>query len=144
MKRVFLLSFAFIAALSLSVSAQTKAGKVDTAKHKLFYTCPMHDTVFSAKPGNCPVCGMKLQLSKKEQMKMQEVKNYTCPVHVDVTSHDPGKCPKCGRKLTGSLKEQMKAKEVKLYTCPMHPEIALESDGTCPKCGSKLVEKKTK
>jgi hypothetical protein len=27
----------------------------------LYYTCPMHPSVKSAKPGNCPECGMTLQ-----------------------------------------------------------------------------------
>jgi len=27
----------------------------------LYYTCPMHPSVRVDKPGNCPICGMKLQ-----------------------------------------------------------------------------------
>jgi hypothetical protein len=26
-----------------------------------YYTCPMHPSVKSDKPGSCPVCGMELQ-----------------------------------------------------------------------------------
>jgi predicted RNA-binding Zn-ribbon protein involved in translation (DUF1610 family) len=142
MKKIIILTLTFIAALQVAVSAQAKAGKIDTVKHARFYTCPMHDSIASKKPGNCPVCGMKLIISKKEEMKQQQAKNYSCPIHLDVVSDHPGKCPKCGKPLTGSIKEQMKAKVVKMYTCPMHPEVALESDGTCPKCGMKLTQKK--
>ena len=28
------------------------------------YTCPMHPEVKSDKPGNCPKCGMKLEVAK--------------------------------------------------------------------------------
>lgn len=141
MKKIIILTVAFFIA-SPTLFAQTKAGKVDTTKHIALYTCPMHDSVAMKKPGNCPICGMKLELSKKEQMKKAVTKTYTCPLHPDVLSHDPGKCPQCGRKLNLSPKEQMKAKVVKLYTCPMHPEVALDKDGKCPKCGTALVEKK--
>ena len=29
-------------------------------KDSIYYTCPMHPEIHSAKPGNCPKCGMKL------------------------------------------------------------------------------------
>jgi Heavy metal binding domain len=32
--------------------------QADAAKAN--YTCPMHPSVTSDKPGNCPICGMKL------------------------------------------------------------------------------------
>src|SRR5688572_3515965 len=34
--------------------------KGDHAEHADTYTCPMHPTVISDKPGSCPVCGMDL------------------------------------------------------------------------------------
>ena len=124
------------------VFSQKKGGVPDTSKHAAFYTCPMHKDIKELKAGDCPKCGMKLQLSGKELAKANVMKNYTCPVHLDVVSHDPGKCPQCGKKLNLSPKEQMKAETMKLYTCPMHPEVALDKDGKCPKCGKALVEKK--
>jgi len=128
--------------LTPAIFSQTKAGKVDTVKHTSLYACPQHAQITSSKPGKCPICGMNLTLSGKEQMKAAITKNYSCPQHVEITSHDPGKCPKCGKRLAFSSKEQMKAGVVKLYTCPMHPEVALDKDGKCPKCGTALVEKK--
>jgi len=139
MKKIVILVIGLLAAAP-ALFAQ-KAGRIDTVSHPSLYTCPMHDSILLDKPGNCPICGMKLEFSKKEQMKKEVVKNYNCPVHMDVISHDPGKCPKCGRKMDLSAKEQMKAEVVKLYTCPMHPEVALDKDGVCPKCGKELVEK---
>jgi transcription initiation factor IIE alpha subunit len=141
MKQLFVLTTALLIASS-SLFAQSKAGKIDTAKHAAYYTCSMHPDVVSHKPGKCPRCGMALTLSNKEQVKAAVTKSYTCPVHVGVTSHDPGKCPQCGRKLQLSAKEQMKAEVGKVYTCPMHPEVALNKNGVCPKCGKALVEKK--
>ena len=140
MKKVLVLSLILISATCLN--AQSKAGKTDTTHHAIYYTCSIHPDVKMTKPGNCPICGMALSLSGKEQIKAEATKSYTCPVHVDVFSHDPGKCPKCGRKLNLSPKEQMKAETAKVYTCPMHPQVALDKNGVCPKCGKALVEKK--
>lgn len=130
--------------LSVSVFAQGKAGKKDTAKHVTLYTCTMHDTIAIKKPGNCPVCGMKLERSKKEQMKTEVTKSYSCPMHADVTSDSPGKCTKCGMNLTLSSKEKMKAEVVKAYACPMKCEgdKTYTKVGKCPKCGMDLKEKK--
>ncbi|MDO6435146.1 heavy metal-binding domain-containing protein [Flavitalea sp. BT771] len=141
MKKLLILAIAsFI--ISPALIAQTKAGRVDTAKHHTFYTCPKHSDFVSYKPGKCPKCGMDLSLSPKEQMKAGETRSYQCPIHLAVTSHDPAKCPQCGRKMNLSPKEQMKAEVARTYTCPMHPGVALDKDGKCPKCGTALVEKK--
>ncbi|MFT3703062.1 MAG: heavy metal-binding domain-containing protein [Agriterribacter sp.] len=141
MNKIILFCSLFLCAVTV-VSAQTKAGKLDTITHVRYYTCSMHPEVMSDKAGKCPKCGMDMKLSAKEQFKESITKNYKCPVHVDVTSHDPGKCPKCGKAMQLSVKEQMKADVTKLYTCPMHPDVALDKEGKCPKCGKALVEKK--
>jgi len=142
MKRI-IMAIVMGSLLCASISAQEKAGKKDTTQHTVMYTCPKHSDVVSNEPGKCPKCGMDLNLSPKEVMKMEVTKSYSCPVHKDVTSHDPGKCPQCGRRLNLSPKEQMKAEVTKIYTCPMHPDVSLDKDGKCPKCGRALVEKKS-
>lgn len=142
MKSIKMLMMAALTILSISAFAQEKAGKKDTLKDIKFYTCSMHDTVAMKKPGNCPVCGMKLQLSKKEQMKADITKNYSCPMHLDVTSDKAGKCPQCGMNLTLSPKEKMKAEVMGLYSCPMHPDQTCDKPCKCSKCGMDMVEKK--
>jgi transcription initiation factor IIE alpha subunit len=124
------------------IYAQEKAGKKDTTTHTSFYSCRMHPDIRMDKAGNCPTCGMKLELSAKEAMKREVTKAYTCPVHANVISGKAGKCPKCGAKLNLSPKEKMKAEVVKIYTCPMHPDAKSEKPGKCPQCGMDLAEKK--
>jgi len=142
MKKILIL-FAALLIGSSCLFAQSKAGKTDTTKHFALYACSMHPNITSDKPGHCPICGMKLNTSAKEQMKAAVVKNYTCPMHTGIVKHNPGQCPKCGKSLSLlSPKEQMKTQVVKRYTCPMHPEVALDKDGNCPQCGTALVEKK--
>ena len=139
MKSIKVLLMAALSILSVSVFAQTKAGKKDPAKGIQLYACPKHDTLLLKKPGNCPICGMKLELSKKEQMKKEVTKTYSCPMHPDVVSDSSGTCSKCGRSLNLSPKEKMKADVTKAYTCSMHPDIYSENPGTCPVCGMKLL-----
>jgi hypothetical protein len=96
---------------TLTINAQEKAGKKDTAHNAVYYTCPMHPNVKSDKAGKCPKCGMDLALSKKEQMKAEVVKLYSCPMHADVTSASPGKCSKCGMDMV-ERKAKPKSKKV--------------------------------
>jgi membrane fusion protein, copper/silver efflux system len=41
-------------------AAQTAAAPAAVAKKKPLYQCPMHPSITSDHPGNCPICGMKL------------------------------------------------------------------------------------
>lgn len=96
------------------------------------YTCPMHPEITSDKAGKCSKCGMNLNLSPKEKMKMAVMKTYTCPMHPDVTSDKAGKCSKCNM----DLKETVKTSAS--WSCPMHPEITSDKPGKCSKCGMNL------
>jgi Cu(I)/Ag(I) efflux system membrane fusion protein len=142
MKTIKMLMMAALTIMSITLFAQNKRGYKDTMQHVQLYTCPMHDTVAMKKPGNCPVCGMKLQLSAKEQMKQEATKTYSCPMHPAEVSNKPGTCSKCGMSLTLSGKEKMKLG----YYCPMHPDVKTDKPGKCPECGMALtpVKKKTK
>ncbi len=78
---------------------ERKGSNVNTEKAVVSYCCPMHADVTSAEPGKCGKCGMDLTKSKKEQMKMEVMKQYSCPMHADVKSDKPGKCSKCNMDL---------------------------------------------
>ena len=84
-------------ALFVTVAAFSQKNKntSDTAITKyLKYNCSMHPQYVSNVPANCPVCNSNMNLSTKEQMKMEVMKLYTCPMdHIICTK--PGKCPKC-------------------------------------------------
>src|SRR3989338_4562328 len=39
----------------------------DAGKEKVMYHCPMHPTYTSDRPGDCPICGMKLVPIESEE-----------------------------------------------------------------------------
>lgn len=135
MKTFKILMMAVLTIVSLSVLAQTKRGYKDTTKHTQFYTCSMHDSIAMKKPGNCPICGMKLNLSKKEEAHITKSKNYVCPSHPQTVADKPGKCSVCGMSLNLSPKEKAKLG----YACPMHPNEKSDKSGKCPNCGMALT-----
>jgi len=126
------------------------------ASEKQQYTCAMHPEIISDKPGNCPVCKMKLiPISKESQAptgksaatdssKATAIKAasgvYTCPMdsHADIVQLGPGKCPECGMKLVAV--EETKGRI--FYECPMPQDsVVMSKPGKCPKCGMELIKK---
>jgi len=63
------------------------------------YTCPMHPEVVSDDPGECPKCGMALELNPAWPPPTAGKVIYTCPMHPEVERDQPGTCPKCGMAL---------------------------------------------
>ena len=62
-KYVFMMVMCFVlAAWALFVIAGCgkSAGIAETGQEKIMYHCPMHTTYVSDKPGDCPICGMRL------------------------------------------------------------------------------------
>ena len=67
---------------------------------KKTYTCPMHPEVRQENPGNCPKCGMALELMNPVESKAAESHtDYVCPMHPEIVRSEPGSCPKCGMAL---------------------------------------------
>ncbi|MDZ7265930.1 MAG: heavy metal translocating P-type ATPase [candidate division KSB1 bacterium] len=61
------------------------------------YFCPMCEGVESDKPGDCPKCGMALELNPAWKPKSKII--YTCPMHPEIEQGHPGECPICGMAL---------------------------------------------
>ena len=79
------------------------AASVQTAKTPKYH-CPMHPTYVSDKPGDCPICGMKLVPIKEDKVPAKSAAStnatvFTCPMHPNVVSNAPGLCPECNMKL---------------------------------------------
>src|SRR5262245_38758700 len=55
-----------IAAALLPGCGQSPAPAVSQQGAKTLYTCGMHPQVVQDKPGNCPICGMKLTPIRKQ------------------------------------------------------------------------------
>lgn len=85
------------------------------------YYCPMHPTYVSDRPGDCPICNMKLVRDDGGQQAS------THAGHDPQAGHDAHTTPPGG---SGKL------------ICTMCPEVASDSPGRCPVCGMKLVERK--
>ena len=61
------------------------------------WLCPMHPEVTSPHAGDCPKCGMALELERVTVVALG--RQYTCPMHAEIIRDEPGDCPICGMAL---------------------------------------------
>ncbi|HVU34374.1 MAG TPA: efflux RND transporter periplasmic adaptor subunit [Opitutaceae bacterium] len=70
----------------------TEAVAANPAKPRQLYTCGMHPQVIADKPGNCPICGMKLvPILSDPATGAREIKYYESTMIPGETSSKPGK-----------------------------------------------------
>lgn len=73
----------FIASLFLFFACGNKTTKTDAptetevAAVDGYYTCPMHPEFHESKPGNCPECGMALELKNNAEKDSAQMKTST-------------------------------------------------------------------
>jgi len=78
----------------------TKDKTMKKYANEKIYTCPMHPEIRLENPGNCPKCGMALELMNPIENKVSEIHSeYVCPMHPEIIRSEPGFCPKCGMAL---------------------------------------------
>ena len=63
------------------------------------YFCPMCPGVEGDAPGDCPKCGMRLELNPAFRTPAPAKTIYTCPMHPEIEQDHPGNCPICGMTL---------------------------------------------
>jgi hypothetical protein len=128
-----------------------------STKHqqKATYYCPMHPTYTSDRPGDCPICNMKLVKRESEPMnpRTRELANSStrqpanpkdicylhnceklhggtpCPMTVVAKPGETVTCPVCGKYVAG---EGGALKKVLYWTDPMLPGYRAEGPGKSP------------
>jgi Cu(I)/Ag(I) efflux system membrane fusion protein len=71
---------ALLATFFISSCKEQKKEAVTTVDKDVYYTCSMHPQVHEDRPGNCPICGMKLIAVRKTNMSMNA--NNAMQVHL--------------------------------------------------------------
>jgi membrane fusion protein, copper/silver efflux system len=90
--------------LGVSIPACKRSAPTQAVVQK--YHCPMHTKYISDRPGDCPICNMKLVPIKDEPGNQPAATaphakpgQYYCPMHPEVISNTPGRCPECNMTL---------------------------------------------
>ncbi len=102
------------------------------------YYCPMHPTYTSNRPGDCPICNMKLV--KKEAQALKEIctlhncpklhEGRPCPMLVVSKPGEAVTCPICGTHVVET--EGSAPRKVLYWTDPMIPGYRSERSGKSP------------
>lgn len=93
-----LVTGALALAVVLLVSASCSKQPAAATGEKTLYTCSMHPQIIQDKPGNCPICGMKLEPIRKQAAPIvspssgeKRIKYYKSTMLPGETSTKPGK-----------------------------------------------------
>ena len=110
---------------------------------KGIYYCPMHPTYTSDRPGDCPICNMRLvkkgsegktqSASAKETVcVLHNCRMTGCPMEMVAKPGTKARCPVCGDVIVGPKGEWTKEKKILYWTDPMIPGFKSNKPGESP------------
>jgi len=141
---VVLLAAAFAAGYA-GVHLIQRRGQRASQSHTTYY-CPMHPSYTSDRPGDCPICNMRLVKKESPVTSHQSlVTKDICYLHNCPMAHDgkpcpmlvvskPGEkviCPICGAHVAEAA-SQAASKKILYWTDPMLPGYKSDKPGTSP------------
>ncbi len=96
MKKIILIAVLGILILGTTAYFMTRGNsEINKVEHKQLYTCGMHPDIISDKPGNCPICGMKLipvkNSSLTQSAKDRKILYWRAPMDPNEIYNHPGK-----------------------------------------------------
>jgi Cu(I)/Ag(I) efflux system membrane fusion protein len=94
-------------ALALAASSRLKAHQSAPSPTALAttYYCPMHPQITADRPGDCPICNMRLvprsaaPAPGRPSTAAPAPARYQCPMHPQIIAEEKGACPICGMQL---------------------------------------------
>ena len=137
-KKFFILGVIGIAVFAAVMSV--KANPAQAADKKAVYYCPMHPTYTSDRPGDCPICNMKL-VKKEEGHKKSDIcylhncpharEGKPCPMLIVAKEGETVECPLCKAKVAPG-EEKQAPKKILYWTDPMLPGYKSDKPGKSP------------
>jgi len=98
-------------------------------KHAAKYYCPMHPSYTSDRPGDCPICNMRLVPMPAAHT--PEANANALQAHKQASGNGVS---------AGEARSDASAhKHAAKYYCPMHPSYTSDRSGDCPICNMRLV-----
>lgn len=97
---------ALVLAAVLAHKAYLSAPERSAATSATVYYCPMHPQITATRPGDCPVCNMRLvprtpqpAAPTAEPHDMAGGRHWQCPMHPQIIAEEKGLCPICSMPL---------------------------------------------